>query len=104
MKRPGCGRVVLELDGLICDIDKSMRYPKRRQAHFERWHKLNMLGVIILGSAAAARFRSAEAYFGLAAALIGALDLVYSPSIRAGEHAALHRRFSDLLSAIRSTG
>jgi hypothetical protein len=93
----------LELDGLICDIDKSMRYNRRRQAHFERWHKWSMLGVIILGSAAAARFHSAEVYFGLAAALIGALDLVYSPSIRAAEHAALHRRFSELLSVIRST-
>jgi hypothetical protein len=94
----------LELDGLICDIDKSMRYNKRRQAHFERWHRWSMLGIIVMGSAAAAKFKGAEFYLSLAAAVIGAVDLVYSPSIRAAEHAALHRRFLELLSTIRVTG
>jgi hypothetical protein len=92
----------LRLDGLAFDIEKSMRYHRRRQAHYERWHRWSMLAVIVLGSAAAARYKSSEALFGLSAAVIGALDLVYSPSIKAAEHAELHRRFSDLLASIRS--
>jgi hypothetical protein len=63
-----------------------------------------MLGIIVTGSAAAAKFKGVEFYLSLAAAVIGAVDLVYSPSIRAAEHAALHRRFSELLSAIRVAG
>jgi hypothetical protein len=99
----------VRLADLLFEVDKSLRYHQRRRAHFERWHRWSMLAIALLGSAAVAKWENsialldipANAILGLLTAMIGALDLVYAPAIRAGEHERLHRRFTELAIAIK---
>lgn len=106
---PEAASEAMRLSDLLFEVDKSLRYHQRRRAHFERWHRWSMLAIVLLGSAAVARWEDsisllgvpANAMLGLLTALIGALDLVYAPAIRAGEHERLHRRFTELAVLIR---
>lgn len=79
-------------------VDRSMRYHARRRAFYDWMHKLAMLSIIVLGSAAVARYDAQIA--GFLVAVVGALDLVFAPSVKAREHDFLRRRFSDLMSQI----
>jgi hypothetical protein len=92
-----------ELDALNFGVEKSLRYHQRRRAHYERLHKAMMLGVLLSGSAAFANAVGHSNWFGLVAATLGALDLVFSFSHRARDHEVLHRRFTDLAAELRTT-
>lgn len=89
---PEAASEAMRLSDLLFEVDKSLRYHQRRRAHFERWHRWSMLAIVLLGSAAVARWEDsisllgvpANAMLGLLTALIGALDLVYAPAIRPG--------------------
>ncbi|HMR33956.1 MAG TPA: hypothetical protein PKA13_21555 [Geminicoccaceae bacterium] len=90
----------LKLDGLRFAIEKSLRYHQRRRAHFERWHRLAMFCIILMGSAAIVPW--SPWFFGLIAAALAALDLVYSPAVRACDHDRLYRCFAELAGSIAS--
>jgi hypothetical protein len=62
-----------------------------------------MLGVLLSGSAAFADALDQPRVFGLFAATLGALDLVFGFSHRARDHEVLHRRFTDLAAELRTT-
>jgi hypothetical protein len=87
---------------LSFDIEKSLRYHQRRRRHFEWLHRLVMLGIILCGSAAFAGAADSPHWFGLAGAVLGALDLVFAFSHRARDRQELHRRFTDLAKAMRA--
>ena len=91
------------IDGLNFAIEKSLRYHHRRRAHFDRLHRVAMLGVILSGSAAFATVFGRPEIFGAIAAVLGALDLVFAFSHRARDHDMLYRRFSDLAIELRQT-
>jgi hypothetical protein len=95
--------VAPELDGLNFGVEKSLRYHQRRRAHYERLHKATMLGVILSGSAAFANSLDHLHWFGLVAATLGALDLVFGFSHRARDHELLHKRFTALAAELRTT-
>lgn len=90
----------VDQDALSFSIEKSLRYHQRRRAHFERLNRGTMLGVILSGSAAFAQIQSQVA--GLAATVLGALDLVLGFSAQARDHQILHQRFTRLAQAVRS--
>lgn len=81
---------------LSFEIDKSIRYHVRRRAHYEWLHRITMLGIILLGSAAFAGIKDGTEWLAGAAAVLGALDLVYSWSHKARDHQQLAYRFADL--------
>ena len=85
-------------------VEKSMRYHQRRRGHYEVCHKIIMFFTIICGSAAFANFAELSMYFGAAAAILPAIDLVCGLSIQAKNHEILFRRFSQLAISIRTTG
>jgi hypothetical protein len=62
-----------------------------------------MLGVLLSGSAAFANALDNPRWFGLVAATLGALDLVFGFSHRARDHEVLHKRFTDLAADLRTT-
>ncbi|MYH56520.1 MAG: hypothetical protein F4145_00565 [Boseongicola sp. SB0675_bin_26] len=84
-------------------VEKSMRYHQRRRGHYDLMHKWLLFGTILSGSAAFGGRILEPGYFGAAAAVFAAFDLVWSLSHRARDHEMLFRRFSDLAIAIRST-
>lgn len=88
-----------DIDALKFGVEKSLRYHQRRRAHYEGLHSKLMLGVILSGSAAFGGLLKPE-FLGLFGAALGALDLVFSFSIKAREHDFLYRRFSELLKEI----
>lgn len=85
------------------DIEKSLRYHQRRRRHYEFLHRAIMLGIIVAGSAAFADFYADGRWFGLISAVLAAVDLVYGLSHKARDHQDLHRRFTELAKAIRTT-
>jgi hypothetical protein len=94
----------IELDGLRFSIEKSLRYHQRRRAFFETVHRILMLMVIILGSAAATSiFGTSSTLLALMTALVGAFDLVWAPGSKARDHLVLHQRFSALTTEILRT-
>jgi hypothetical protein len=90
-------------DDLNFAVEKSVRYHQRRHAHYARLQKLIAFGIIVSGSAAFVQFSRHPEWFGLVAAILGALDFVIGFSLRAREHAVLQKRFADLAGEIRST-
>jgi len=87
-------------DALRFSIEKSLRYHQRRRAFFESVHRSLMFAVILLGSAGASAIFGASAWLAFAAALAGAIDLVWSPGSRARDHIVLHQKFSALMMEI----
>lgn len=87
-------------DGLLFEVEKSMRYHARRRAHFEWWHRGSMLIVIVAGSATVASW--APDFWGLVAVITASFDLVYAPAVKVCEHERLHREFTKLAIAIRT--
>lgn len=87
---------VKEFDGISFDVEKSIRYHNRRREHYERQHKRLMFGVIMFGSAAFAELLQKSSWFGLGAATLGAIDLVYGLGHKTRDHELLYRRFNDL--------
>ena len=90
-------------EALNFGIEKSMRYHQRRRGHYEWLHKVIMFLTLLSGSAAFASLLGCPEYFGAAAAVFAAIDLVWGPSHRARDHEILFRRFSALAIAIRTT-
>jgi hypothetical protein len=86
-----------DLDALRFGIEKSMRYHQRRRGFFEATHRTLMFLVVVVGSSAALDFVHVPVTFAFATAIIAALDLVYSPGMRARDHLVLHQQFSELL-------
>jgi hypothetical protein len=72
------------LDRLSFGIEKSLRYHHRRRGFFDAAHNFVMFGVLICGSAAFAGAWPTMA--GAAAAILGALDLVFQFSHKARDH------------------
>ena len=91
-----------EIEALNFGVEKSMRYHQRRRGHYEWIHRSIMFLTVLSGSAAFAGVFEWPQYFGAAAALLAAIDLVWSPSHRARDHEMLFRRFSDLVIEIRT--
>lgn len=89
-------------DRLNFGVEKSIRYHQRRQAHYGRLQKLIAFGIIVSGSAAFVQISTHPEWFGLVAAALGALDFVVGFSLKAREHAVLHKRFADLAGEMRS--
>src|SRR5207249_2965428 len=91
-------------------VEKSLRYHQRRRAHYDRWHRWIMLGVIVLGSTGFADIIGAfgrapgiwSAMAALTVAALAAIDLVFDLSVGARNHELLHWRFSRLASNIRA--
>lgn len=90
------------LEGLDFAIEKSMRYHQRRRGHYDILHKALLFVTIVSGSAAFGKLLDSPEYFGAAAAVFAAIDLVWGLSHRARDHELLFRRFSDLAIALRS--
>lgn len=88
------------IDKLGFQVEKSMRYHQRIRGHYDTWNKVFMFVIIILGSGA---ISDRPSLFVMAAAIIAAANLVWSPSHRARDHEILFRRFSDLAILIRSS-
>ncbi len=103
--------LVIKLDELKFDVDRSVRYHMRRRSHYDRWHRIILFGIILLGSASVAQFSQTvkiggipgTVIWGLLAAILAALDLVVGFSNRARDHEILYRDFTKLLSTITST-
>jgi hypothetical protein len=95
--------LALRLDQLRFGIEKSLRYHQRRRAHYEGIHRYLMVGVLFSGSAAFADMLEQPQLFGLLGAAFGALDLVFSFSMRARDHELLHRRFTDIARQVETT-
>ncbi|MEM9360447.1 MAG: hypothetical protein AAGB04_30080 [Pseudomonadota bacterium] len=89
-----------EISNLRFDVDRSRRYHQRRRAHYDRVHQFIIFLVIISGSAAFADALGNAQWFGLATAVLGALDLVGGFSHKSRDHEVLHRRFVDLAAQI----
>ena len=92
-----------KIEALDFGIEKSMRYHQRRRGHYEWLHKVIMFLTVVSGSAAFASLLNCPEYFGAAAAVFAAVDLVWGPSHRARDHEILFRHFSTLASDIRTT-
>lgn len=82
------------LSDLSFSVEKSLRYHHRRRGFFDAAHNVVMFGVLICGSAAFAGKWPSLA--GAAAAILGALDLVFQFSHKARDHQQLYRRFAEL--------
>ena len=80
-----------------------MRYHQRLRAFYDSGHKLIMFAVVIAGSVAFSKILGdATPAAAAVAAVVAAIDLVWSPSHLARDHEILFRRFSDLAIDIRS--
>ena len=83
---------------LLWAVDRSARYHSRRQAFFERWHRVTAaLGVFFGTSAAATALNGPMHIWAVIPALIVAVastfDLVVGTATMARTHAELRRRF-----------
>jgi hypothetical protein len=94
----------VRVDALKFEIEKSLRYHQRRRSFYETSHRFISLGVILTGSAAFGKVLGEPEWFGLAAAVLGALELVFGFSQRAKDHQLLHRRFTDLAADLLKLG
>jgi hypothetical protein len=91
-----------EFNDLKFSIEKSLRYHQRRRAFYESSHRWLMFTIIVLGSAGASALVPAT-LIAFAAALVGAIDLVWSPGSHARDHLVLHQSFSTLLAEMVRT-
>jgi len=83
---------------LLWAVDKSARYHHRRQAFFERWHRVTAaLGIFFGTSAAATALNGVGHHLTFISALIVAvastIDLVVGTAPAARDHAELRHRF-----------
>lgn len=93
-----------QVSDLDFGVEKSMRYHSRMAGRYEVIHKISMFLTIAAGSAAFAEFLSENSmWFGAAAAIFAAYNLVYSPGLNASRHRRLHDKFSDLAIEIRTS-
>ena len=92
-----------EVDALMFQVDKSMRYHQRFRGFYDTFHRAFMFVIIAAGGGAALKFSATPPeYVGVGVALVAALNLVWAPSHRARDHHLLHGRFAALLIQIRS--
>ena len=89
-----------QIDDLMFQIDKSIRYHHRMRGFYSTAHRFFMFLVIMTISGV---LSDTTAQFALiAASVIAAADLVWNPSHRARDHHILHARFSDLMIDVRT--
>ncbi|MDM4768638.1 hypothetical protein [Solimonas sp. SE-A11] len=94
---------------LLFHVRRSVRYHMRRQAFFERWHRLTGWISVVSGSAAAASLigdasgNSIALTASLIVAAVQSLDLFYTPSEMARRHSEYRRRFIELESGMVCT-
>ena len=81
-------------------VEKSLRYHQRMRGYYESSHKIMTFLIFLCGSSVLA---GGGRYFGAAAAIFAAIELVWGLSHLARDHGILHRRFSDLAISIRTT-
>ena len=89
-----------DLSSLKFSLDKSLRYHQRRRGFLETVHRAIMFVVVLTGTAAFANIVGQPEILGGLAALLGVIDLTYSPGTRARDHLILHQRISALLAEI----
>lgn len=87
-------------------VQRSQRYHSRRNAFFDRWHKVTLLAGILGGSAAVASIgKDAPTWLiligGALVATLSAIDLVVGTAEMARKHNDLRRRFCDLEQAMQ---
>ena len=90
----------------LWSVQRSIRYHARREAFFERWHRLTSgLSLLFATAAVADLLRGAGHWGAVAAALViavlSAADLVVGTAQMARTHADLRRRFIDLECSIQ---
>ena len=81
-------------------INRSKLYHQRHRAFLEALHKWIMFLIIVSGSAAVSDVFGDLRAFGLVAAVLAAIDLIYSPGLKARDHGVLFRRFSEAGAAL----
>ena len=92
-----------EIDALMFQVDKSMRYHQRFRGFYDTTHRVFMFVIIAAGGGAALKVAATPPeVVGVVVALVAALNLVWAPSHRARDHHLLHGRFGALLIRIRS--
>ena len=92
-----------KIDKLNFSIEVSMRYHQRRRAFYERSHSVIMFLIVVLGSAAfSALVQEWSSLLVATATILAALDLVWTPSHRSRDHEMSFRRFSSLISDVRT--
>ena len=73
-----------EIAKLDFGVEKSMRYHQRRRAHYDWIHRVIMFFTVVSGSVTFSNVIGLPHIFGAVAALLAAIDLVWSPSPREG--------------------
>jgi hypothetical protein len=94
---------------LIFSLQRSIRYHDRREAHFDRLHKLTNVCTILIAGVVILELTGADSpkwikWFAAGAAVLGAFDLVVGYSHRANQHRELKRRFCALERKFVSVG
>lgn len=91
---------------LLWAVQRSSRYHARRQAFFDRWHRVTAGVGVIFGSAAAVNLVTQGGMgWTLGAAfvitILSSVDLVVGTSVMARLHSDLRRRFLEMEASIR---
>lgn len=73
-------------------IECSQRYHAHRRSFFDGLHKATMFGVVLTGSVAFSKLVGQPEWFGGAAAVLAAADMVFGYSHKARDHEMLYRR------------
>lgn len=89
------------------DIERSMRYHKKRQAVFENLHVVLTIATFLFGSGAFMAIKDAlpmawAQYLAGIAAILSAISVVIRPSERARKHSDLYDKFTDLIKLVRA--
>lgn len=85
-------------------VECSQRYHAHRRSFFDGLHMKTMLGVLITGSAVFSNIVGYLEWFGAAAALLAATDMVIRYSHKARDHEMLYRRFNGVATEIARKG
>jgi hypothetical protein len=85
-----------DIDDLRFEVERSIRYNRRRQAFYEWWHRTTMFVVIIAGSGTITELFGWKLVFECAIVIAGTLDLVIGFSMKARDHHQLAHRFYEL--------
>ena len=87
------------IDDLTFQVDKSMRYHQRMRGFYDMVNRVFLFIIIASGGGAAT---DKPEHFVIAASIVAAILLVWSPAVRARDHHLLHGQFSRLMMDIRS--
>jgi hypothetical protein len=99
--------ILREVDGLVFEVSKSLRYHKRRQGHFATMHLRIVACSAVFGTSGVAALVQSSPWISvpvLALTAVGAaIYMVKEPATQAKVHADLHKEFSALGADIAKT-